>query len=46
MVRLRALPLIAAGVLTSCRAAGPTVVNDVPLADETNGDDWLAFGRN
>ncbi len=45
MIRLGALPLIAVVVLTSCRAAGPTVVNDVTLADESNGDDWLAFGR-
>ena len=32
-------------ILAGCRPASPTVANDVTLADEANGDDWLAFGR-
>jgi hypothetical protein len=40
------LPLLAVVMLVGCRAAGPTVVNDAALTDESEGNNWLAFGRS
>jgi quinohemoprotein ethanol dehydrogenase len=37
--------LCSLATLAGCRSTAPTVANDATLADEANGNDWLAFGR-
>lgn len=40
-----AITLIAICCLTACTRDAGTVVDDAALADQSQGDNWLAYGR-